>query len=228
MAKYERHFDGREMVMVHDVFRREFGLLPAVVRAVADGDVARAQVVADHIDLVAGLLHHHHQAEDDSVWPLLLVRCPEQIVPLIQLMEDQHASVAATGRKVSEALAGWRAGAAPGARSVLAGALERLLPVLTEHLALEEERVVPVMELHIGMDEWTQILEKGMAGLDLDGLPLLFGLLCYEGDPEIVEGVLATLPAQARGGMLAQAQQAYGQQAEVIYGTATPPRRREV
>ena len=224
MAKYERHFDGREMVMVHDVFRREVGLLPAVVRAVADGDVARAQLVADHIDLVAGLLHHHHQAEDDSVWPLLLVRCPEQIVPLIQLMEDQHASVAATGRKVSEAQAGWRVNAAPGARSVLAAALERLVPVLTEHLALEEERVVPVMELHIGLDEWTRILQKGMEGIDLDGLPLLMGMLFYEGDPQIIEGLLATLPAEVRAGLWTRAQQAYAQQAELMYGTATPPR----
>jgi hemerythrin-like domain-containing protein len=228
MAKYERHFDGREMTMVHDTFRREFGLLPAVVREVADGDVARAEVVAGHIDLVAGLLHHHHQAEDDSVWPLLMVRCPEQIVPLIQLMEDQHASVAATGRKVSEAQAGWRVNAAPGARSVLAGALERLVPVLTEHLAVEEQRVVPVMELHIGMDEWTEILQKGMAGLDLDGLPLQLGMLFYEGDPQIIEGVLATLPAEERAGMLARAQQAYAEHAQLIYGTATPPRSSQV
>jgi hemerythrin-like domain-containing protein len=228
MAKYERHFDGREMVMVHDAFRREFGLMAAVVRQVADGDVARAEVVSDHIDLVAGLLHHHHQAEDDSVWPLLLVRCPEQIVPLIQRMEDQHASVAATGRKVSEAQSGWRVNAAPGARSVLAGALERLVPVLTEHLALEEERVVPVMELHIGMDEWTQILQKGMEGIDLDGLPLLMGLMFYEGDPQIIEGVLATVPAELRTGLFARAQEAYAQHAELIYGTATPPRSSEV
>ena len=29
------HFDGREMLMVHDVFRREFALMPALVRGVA-------------------------------------------------------------------------------------------------------------------------------------------------------------------------------------------------
>ena len=224
MAKDERHFDGREMVMVHDTFRREFGLLPRVVRGVATDDVARAAAVADHIDLVAGLLHHHHELEDESVWPLLTLRCPEQIVPLVRLMEDQHASVAATGRKVSEALAIWRVNAAPVARSMLAAALERLVPVLTEHLEVEEQRVVPAMELHISMGEWTEILQKGMAGVDLDGLPLLFGMLFYEGDPQVIDSVLATLPAEVRGGMRDRARQAYAARAEQIHGTATPPR----
>jgi hypothetical protein len=158
------------------------------------------------------------------VWPLLMQRCPEQIVPLVRLMEDQHASVAATGRKVSEALAIWRVNAAPVARSMLAAALERLVPVLTEHLEVEEQRVVPAMELHISMGEWTEILQKGTAGVDLDGLPLLFGMLFYEGDPQVIDSVLATLPAEVRGGMRDRARQAYAARAEQIHGTATPPR----
>ncbi|MCU1604138.1 MAG: hypothetical protein JWP46_603 [Modestobacter sp.] len=35
--------DTREMVAVHSAFRREFGLAPALVRAVAPGDVQHAQ-----------------------------------------------------------------------------------------------------------------------------------------------------------------------------------------
>jgi hypothetical protein len=42
------HFDGREMLMVHDVFRREFALMPALVRGVAVGDHNRAQIVRSH------------------------------------------------------------------------------------------------------------------------------------------------------------------------------------
>ena len=49
------HFDGREMLMVHDVFRREFALMPAVVRGVAVGDHNRAQIVTDHIELRGAL-----------------------------------------------------------------------------------------------------------------------------------------------------------------------------
>ena len=35
---YEPRFDGREMAMVHAVFRREFALLPGLIAAVAPGD----------------------------------------------------------------------------------------------------------------------------------------------------------------------------------------------
>jgi hypothetical protein len=38
----ERHFDGREMTMVHDMFRREFGLLPGLISAMPPEDLARA------------------------------------------------------------------------------------------------------------------------------------------------------------------------------------------
>jgi len=35
------HFDGREMAMVHRMFRREFLLAPGAVRQVAGGDNGR-------------------------------------------------------------------------------------------------------------------------------------------------------------------------------------------
>ena len=54
------HFDGGEMLMLHDVFRREFALMPALVRGVAVGDHNRAQIITDHIERVSALLHHHH------------------------------------------------------------------------------------------------------------------------------------------------------------------------
>jgi hypothetical protein len=68
-AEEQLHFDGREMLMVHDVFRREFALMPALVRGVAVGDHNRAQIVTDHIERVSALLHHHHLAERQYTWP---------------------------------------------------------------------------------------------------------------------------------------------------------------
>ena len=41
------------MPTIHTVFRREFRLAGGVIRRVADGDVRRATVVAEHLDLVA-------------------------------------------------------------------------------------------------------------------------------------------------------------------------------
>src|SRR5579875_3532551 len=101
MTTDEPYFDGREMLVVHDAFRREFGALPDLVRGVASGDLDRAAVVAGHINLMAGLLHHHHQGEDDAFWPLLAERCPQEVAPLVQFMEIQHRYIAAIGEQVS-------------------------------------------------------------------------------------------------------------------------------
>lgn len=61
-----------------------------------------------------------------------------------------------------------------------------------------------------------------------DGVRASQPVLFYEGDPQIIEEVLATLPPEVRGGMWDQAQKAYAAHAERIHGTATPPRSGEV
>ena len=41
--------DARDMFAAHTLFRREFGLMPGLVRAVAAGDTKRSALVADHV-----------------------------------------------------------------------------------------------------------------------------------------------------------------------------------
>ena len=127
MTGNEPHFDGREMLMLHDSFRREFALMPGLVRGVAAGDRGRAQVIAAHITYVSTILHHHHHGEDVYVWPLLLERCPGDCAPLIQVMEAQHEDIATIGREIDEGLRAWAAAAAE-PREALTAALGRLLP----------------------------------------------------------------------------------------------------
>ena len=74
-------FDRREMLIVHDVFRREFALMPGLIGTVAPGDRDRAELVGDHIDGLTTLLHHHHHGEDANVWPLLVDRCADRSPP---------------------------------------------------------------------------------------------------------------------------------------------------
>jgi hypothetical protein len=52
---YEPRFDGREMAMVHDVFRRELALLPGLIAAVAPGDHARARNIADPVEALGSV-----------------------------------------------------------------------------------------------------------------------------------------------------------------------------
>ena len=54
------NFDASHMLMMHDMLRREFALMPGVVGRVAAGDHDRTQIVGDHIKNVSSVLHHHH------------------------------------------------------------------------------------------------------------------------------------------------------------------------
>ena len=128
--------DARDMFAAHTMFRREFGLMPGLVRAVRAGDRWGTALAADHIALVSTVLNHHHSGEDSYVWPPLLERCPQDCAPIVGVMEDQHQAIHHSLLQVEEALAAWRDSASADARDALAGAIDQLLPVMKEHLAL--------------------------------------------------------------------------------------------
>ena len=95
--------DTRDMVVVHDSIRRQFGQAPALVRGVAPGDTDRAAVVADHLDLLGALLHHHHVGEDRLLWPVLQPRVPADVAATVARMESQHDGIAEAQATVTTA-----------------------------------------------------------------------------------------------------------------------------
>jgi hemerythrin-like domain-containing protein len=222
------HFHGSEMLIVHDMFRREFALMPRLVRGVAAGDHDRAQIIGDHIEGATSALHTHHVLEDDNVWPLLLDRCRESAAPLVELMEGQHQPIAAAVHQVDEALSVWRDSPFADSRQALVVVLDRLIPVLKEHLSTEEDRVVPLMEHHITAAEWSEFLKNESAAVGPDHLPLMLGMLMYEGDPESVERVIATMSADVRPEIRQLAAPAFAAHSQRVHGTATPPRSTEL
>jgi hemerythrin-like domain-containing protein len=224
----EPHFDRREMLIVHDVLRREFALMPGIIASVAVGDHSRAALVADHIDGLTKFLHHHHSGEDANVWPLLLQRCAVEAAALTESMHEQHATLAALLDAVDVELAAWRVDAAAGPGKRLADALRELLPLLRRHLDDEERDVVPLLEQHITAAEWDDMVQKGSADADPAWLPLGFGMLLYEGDPEIVERALTAMPADVRPIITELAAHRFAEHSRAVHGTATPPRSTEL
>ncbi|SCE46489.1 Hemerythrin HHE cation binding domain-containing protein [Streptomyces sp. DvalAA-14] len=224
----EAMFDGREILMRHDMFRREFALMPGLVRGAAAGDRERAELIGGHIGVVNVKLHRHHAGQDTFVWPLLLDRCADDVIPVVQLMEGQHDEVTRLGDKMAAALDVWRDQPTADSAAALARALERLIPAVEEHLHAEGTRLVPLMEQHIPADEWDEIAGRGADEADPATLPLGFGMLMYEGDPEVVEAALAHVPPEMRAMLREQGPRAYAAHAELIHGTATPPRSTEV
>ena len=228
MIKADEYFDAREMQMLHKMFRREFLLAAGLVRRVAEGDGERASIVASHLEFMVNILHTHHNFEDRQIWPLLLDRCPDESIPNVCRTGDQHAAIDAAISEVAESLAAWRLDAASGAREELATALEKLLPILVEHMDFEEQHVVPVMEKYITLGEWNQLIQAAAVDLVPVDMPLEFGMIMYEGDPEIVDVAVSNMPEELRPVIRQTAAQAFAEHARRVHGTATPLRSSEI
>jgi hemerythrin-like domain-containing protein len=216
--------DANDMFAVHTMFRREFGLMPDLVRSTADGDTARTAVVADHVAFVAEVLHLHHTGEDEYIWPLLRERGAAGTTALVDVMEDQHDGVYKEDLRLSDLLKSWRETAAADDRDAVAASVERLLSQLSTHLALEEEKVVPMIERYVTMAEYGRMGEEGAARTPPDMLPVSLGMVLYEAEPAAVEMILAAMPAEVRPAFPKTATDAYAAYAERLYGTPTPPR----
>ena len=99
------------MVVVHRVFRREFRQAADLVSQAPAGDLRRAGEIAGHLDLLTGLLHHHHASEDEHLWPLLLERATMR-ADLVHRMEYQHEGMTRPLNNIAILLPQWRRSAA--------------------------------------------------------------------------------------------------------------------
>lgn len=147
----------RELLAVHQWFRRDLELLRRAVGALADGatDVAGARVAVDELrrrqDL-QGLqlrclsfcrhLEMHHRIEDAYVFPRVLDAEPG-LAPVVERLVADHRDIAlrlAHLEEVAEALSDeTRAG-------TVRPVLEKLGDDLEAHLDYEEEHLVPVLD----------------------------------------------------------------------------------
>ncbi|MEE6261113.1 hemerythrin domain-containing protein [Plantactinospora sonchi] len=214
--------DVRDMYMAHANLRREISLLPKLVEGVAPGDTRRAEVVGAHAELVCGVLHQHHEGEDLLLWPRLAERGGAEAEAVVPVMEAQHHAIEGANAEVSRLLPGWRATAQGGVE--LAAAFERLRAALIEHMAMEESEILPLAEKYVTAAEWKQMGEHGMRATPKKHLPVIVGMTMYEGDPEVIKGVLAEAPLPVRLLMPIIGRRAYAAHAKRVHGTATPQR----
>jgi hemerythrin-like domain-containing protein len=216
--------DVRMMKVAHSNFRRELGLSPAAVRRTAAGDRRRTAAVADHVELFLSLLHHHHTIEDDLLWVALLERVPQELAPLVHVMQSQHEQVAEQLDQAHQAVDTWRRTSSDTDGERLATVLESLCTALFEHLHAEETHLLPIMARQLTAAEWEEFTEQGMSSIPKRKMVLGFGMMLYEGDPEVIDLELRKLPAPVRRLLPPLGRRAFRRYARRMHGTATPPR----
>jgi hemerythrin-like domain-containing protein len=214
--------DTRDMVVVHTALLREFRLAPGVVSRIAAGDKPRATEVETHLDLLCGLLHHHHQGEDELLWPVLEPRLTPEGVRLLALAEAQHGGLEEALDRVATARASWLTTLGEASRDELASALTALHGLLAEHLEFEERHLLPLVAAQCTHEEWAAVGEAGAKSVAKSQMMLVMGMFSYEGDPEVLAAMLAPAPPPVRFLVPRIAPRVYARYASRLHGTRTP------
>ncbi|GIG02909.1 hemerythrin domain-containing protein [Catellatospora citrea] len=220
---FELFADVRDMFALHAMLRREFTSVSNLVRRVDDGDRLQAEAVAGHLDLIGALLDQHHSREDEHVWPRLQERVTAETAPLSSVTEALREDLHHRYEQVSAALDDWRAGWSTAGRDALAGALEGLSPVLEQCLAQEEEHVVPLVEKYISAAECRLLAGTYREQTAPELLPMIFGMLMFDGVPDVGEDILAEMPQQVQSGIRQLVSQARADHVDKLSGTPAPP-----
>ena len=91
-------------------------------------------------------------------------------------------------------------------------------------MSVEESWALPLVEKYVTAKEWNAMAEDAAAGLPQEKLPLLVGMLMYEGDPQVIQQTLSHIPQDFRSVIKDEAPKAFKDHSRLIYGTPNPPR----
>jgi hypothetical protein len=117
------------------------------LRRLSDGNTARARQVQTAWRNLVRELTHHHEAEDEHVWPFLQSRGVE--LTLLEQMEAEHVAMKRALASVSERLEALVATTTGANASAAADEVGRAEVVINGHLDHEESDVEgPMGELH--------------------------------------------------------------------------------
>ena len=168
--------DVRDMAIVHRTFRTVYEESARLVRAAPAPSPGRVTFLADHIDFALAALHHHHEGEDELLYPKLIERVPEQAA-MTEHVEHEHLTIKTALEAASAACAAWRARPAAETGEALAAALDHLNSVVEPHLDDEEQKVVPLAAVTLTQQEWDEMGKQGAAWIPRNKRGIAFGLM---------------------------------------------------
>jgi hemerythrin-like domain-containing protein len=187
----------RDMAIVHQAFRRAYAEAARLVRANPTPSPGRVTFLADHIDLVLGGLHSHHQDEDELLYPLLIERAPEQ-APVTEQVEHEHQVIATALDAAMAACGTWRQRPSAETGEALAAARDHLNEVVQPHLDDEEQKVVPLAAVTLTQQEWDAMGKRGMNSVPRNKRGIAAGMMLEPLDADDRAFMMKHVPAPVR------------------------------
>lgn len=168
--------DATAMTRFHHIFREALDAAPLFVGDVPADDRARADFVGAYYANVLKLLHAHHEAEDLTIYPLMMERLPEH-AEVISRVNAEHEALLGTLVAAEDAVAAWRANPSTASRDSAVTSLAALQAILVKHLDHEEAEVVPLIGLCINVAEWGEMSAIAFQHFSGDKVWLAIGLI---------------------------------------------------
>jgi len=180
------------------MLRRDFAAFTA---AVATTPVSDAQVWAAldrRWQKAAEMLHHHHGAEDDNLWPVLLRHAEQsgsqEDLQLLADMAAEHARIDPALKACHESFAEMRAHPCEDHRTALETRLAEAQQGLLEHLAHEEGKALPMLQRTLSEQENKAFEKAAESAYPLKMIPFLLPWAMDEVPHEARDRLLATTP----------------------------------
>ncbi|MFD6972402.1 hemerythrin domain-containing protein [Streptomyces sp. NPDC059949] len=147
-------------------------------------------------DFLVANLRHHHETEDNDLWPRIVAAAPAMDHGLGELSGEHERLDAALDLLAAVNLSGGEV--QDGVRAALRDAAVAVRDTVHDHLDREEPILFPALREHISPAEWQDFAQRVIATTPPVGGHLMIGFLDEVGTPAEVELVLAGLPEPVR------------------------------
>jgi hemerythrin-like domain-containing protein len=183
----------RDMRIIHETFRRSYDEAAALIRANPTPSPGRVTFLADHVDFGLSMLHHHHEGEDEILYPLLVERAPEHAQRTEQI-DREHQEVKAAIDAAQVASSKWRAAPTAESGEALAASLDAVNAALLPHLDNEEREIVPLAAVTVTQKEWNSLAKHGIASVPNNKKMIAFGMILEPLEPVDRVYMLSNVP----------------------------------
>ena len=129
--------------VIHAAVRRDVARTEQALRRLHDGDAARAAQVQRAWRNLVRELTHHHEAEDENVWPFLEGRGVD--AGLLAAMESEHVAMKQALTSASAAIDAVVATPTSAQAAAAADVVRDCSTVVNAHLEHEEREVEPIV-----------------------------------------------------------------------------------
>lgn len=190
----EGPYDQTPMYLMHHAFRRDLRRFEAAVRATPLGEVAVWNALARRWDRFAEVLHHHHQVEDDYIWPVLERHAADDgetaATEMLHAMEAEHAQIDPALAAVKGSFRAMAAHPCADHRNALDVRVTAVRAALLEHLRHEETDALPYLQRVATPEEEKAMAQGAERGYPLSITPFVVPWVAEEVPEELVAPIL--------------------------------------